>query len=101
MYYIYIIQSKATNQFYVGHSSDPWRRLQEHNTVKTDANAGDITDWQFVALFSVSEDRADALAIERLIKKQKGPRLIEMMLDPGFIPAKKLAQLVRVPHVKD
>lgn len=101
MFYIYIIQSKENGQFHAGHSSDPWRRLVEHNTEKTDASTGKQGDWELAAVFSVSEERSDALAIERLIRKQKGPRLIEMMIDPTFVPEKKLAQLVRVPHVRD
>ncbi|MBI3136568.1 MAG: GIY-YIG nuclease family protein [Bacteroidetes bacterium] len=101
MFYIYIIQSKENSQFYVGHSSDPWRRLLEHNTVKTEASTGKYADWELVAVFSVSPERSDALVVERLIKKQKSQRLIGMLIDPDFIPQKKLAQLVRVPHVRD
>jgi predicted GIY-YIG superfamily endonuclease len=31
VYYIYILHSPSLVKYYVGHSDDPWRRLEEHN----------------------------------------------------------------------
>ncbi|MBI3136569.1 MAG: GIY-YIG nuclease family protein [Bacteroidetes bacterium] len=101
MFYIYIIQSQCTGQFYVGHSADPWKRLIEHNTASTDKYTGKYTDWHLVAVFEVSQSRADALRIERFIKRQKSRQFILRLLAHDFLPSGKLAQLVRVPHLRD
>ncbi len=101
MYYLYILQSKKGGQFYVGHSSDPWKRLEEHNTPRTDKYTGKYADWELVGIFKISEIRADALLVERFIKSQKSKQFIVRILSEDFIPAGKLAQLVRVPKLRD
>jgi putative endonuclease len=52
------------------------------------------------AVFQCSTDRATALRIERFIKLQKSKTLIEKMLS-GVTLHGILAQLVRVPHLRD
>jgi putative endonuclease len=101
MYYIYLIQSQSSNLFYVGYSSDPWKRLQEHNTERTDKFTGKYHDWVLKAVFKVSENKGEALQVERFIKRQKSKVLLMKLTDPGFIPNGVLAQLVRVPHLRD
>ena len=56
--------------------------------------------WELVALFKVPS-LSLARKIENFIKKQKSRRLIEYLIDPKNIPEGKLAQLVRVPVVRD
>ncbi len=41
------------------------------------------------------------MKIERFIKKQKSRILLEKLIDPNFEPSGFLAQLIRVPHVRD
>ena len=53
-----------------------------------------------VALFECAENLGDALKIERFIKKQKSRNLI-LKLVKGEQPDGVLAQLVRVPHLRD
>lgn len=48
-----------------------------------------------------SGTQSEALLLERFIKKQKSKKLIEKIFDPEFIPKGKLAQLVRVPQVRE
>ncbi len=69
MYYIYFLYSQAADKYYVGHSQDPFKRLEQHLS-----NSGD---------------------------KYTGSYLLERMLDSKYRGTGVLAQLVRVPHVRD
>jgi putative endonuclease len=53
------------------------------------------------AIFECGVSPSQAIIIERFIKKQNSRKLIELLCNPGFIPVGKLAQLVRVPHLRD
>jgi len=101
MFYLYIIYSSSAEKYYVGHSADPWRRLAEHNTNSSDKYTGKYQGWNLVAVFAVSENRGDADRIEKFIKKQKSRNLLLRMIDPAFTGTGVLAQLVRVPHLRD
>ena len=101
LYYLYILQSKKSGNYYVGYSKDPWRRLQEHNTVDRDTFTSKHQPWSLKAVFEVGTNEGEALKIERFIKKQKSRVLLEKLTDPEFFPIRLLAQLVRVPHVRD
>jgi len=35
MFYVYILKSKSANRFYIGHTNNLKRRLEEHNAGKT------------------------------------------------------------------
>ncbi len=100
-YYIYMIYSISIDRHYVGYSSDPWLRLGQHLNNTKDKFTGKATDWTLLAVFEVSESEPDAIRMERFIKKQKSRKLIEQLCSPDFIPTSYLAQLVRVPHVRD
>ena len=53
------------------------------------------------ALFECSVIKSDAIKIERFIKKQKSRKFIELLCNENFIPNGILAQLVRVPNIRD
>ena len=99
-YYIYILLS-ASGKNYIGYSTDPWKRLVEHNTVIHNTFTSKHRPWQLISVFLVGESEAEAIRVERFIKKQKSKTLISKLIDPSFIPAGELARLVRVPHVRD
>ena len=101
MYYIYILYSSLADKYYVGYSSDPWRRLDQHLNNDGTKFTGSFKDWEISAIFEASTNIAEAMKIERFIKRQKSRKLIERMLDDGFTGTGLLAQLVRVPHVRD
>ncbi len=100
-YYIYIIHSLSINRYYIGYSSNPWNRLEQHLTNSGEKYTGQTNDWNLKAVFEVSQNESEAIQIERFIKKQKSRNLIEQLCNPDFIPVGNLAQLVRVPHVRD
>jgi putative endonuclease len=101
MFYLYILYSITADKYYIGHSEDPWERLAHHNTDDKTTYTAKYRPWDIAAVFEAGKTRAVALAIERFIKKQKSRTLIEQLVQPDFIPTGKLAQLVRVPHVRD
>ena len=101
MYYIYILYSEKHDLYYCGSSEDPWRRLQEHNTSPRNTFTSKYRPWALKAVFQAGDSRAEAEKYERFLKKQKSRRLIEKLVDPEFIPQGLLAQLVRVPHLRD
>jgi putative endonuclease len=99
MFYIYIIYSNTAERFYVGHSENPWDRLVQHNENEGDKYTGKYQNWELKAVFQVSENRGDALIIEKFIKRQKSKKLLLKLIEPEFIPSGDLAQLVRVSKI--
>jgi len=99
MFYIYIIYSNTAEKFYVGHSENPWDRLVQHNENEGDKYTGKYQNWELKAVFQVSENRGDALLIEKFIKRQKSKKLLLKLIEPEFIPMGDLAQLVRVSKI--
>nr|WP_294861046.1 GIY-YIG nuclease family protein [uncultured Fluviicola sp.] len=100
-YYIYFLYSLSIDRYYVGYSSNPWTRLEQHLTNSGDKYTGKVKDWKLQAVFEISKTESDAIRMERFIKKQKSRNLIEQLCAPDFVPVGYLAQLVRVPHVRD
>jgi putative endonuclease len=100
MYYIYIIYSESADMYYIGSTDAPQRRIEEHNTSYSNTFTSKFRPWAMAALFECSYDRATAMRIEKFIKKQKSRTLIEIMVS-GAALSGELAQLVKVPHLRD
>ncbi len=100
MFYLYILYSVTADKYYVGYTNDFKRRLFEHNTSERITYTSKYRPWVIKAVFTCGEDEATATQIEKFIKKQKSRILIERMI-AGDILTGILAQLVRVPHVRD
>ncbi len=76
-FWVYILQSEASGQYYVGHTNNLADRLRRHNASRTVANRG-RGPWRLVH----SEEfrtRAAAGTRERAIKAQKSRRYIESL----------------------
>ena len=102
MYYIYILYSSRGDKFYVGYSSNYQLRLIQHNTQEYfNTYTSKYRPWKISAVFECSSEESTAIKTERFIKKQKSRKLIEQLIDPSFQPNGSLAQLVRVPHMRD
>ena len=101
MFYIYILYSATSDIYYVGHNNNPWERLIQHNTKESDTFSSKHQPWNLVCVFECGSTRSEALKLERFIKKQKSRTVIEKLIEPTFIPLGKLAQLFRVPHVRN
>jgi putative endonuclease len=101
MYYIYILYSPTSDLYYVGYTNDYVRRLNEHNHQDYfDTFTSKHRPWSLSAVFECGDSEKEAIKIERFIKKQKSRRFIEKMLKTEKFEG-MLAQLVRVPHVRD
>jgi len=70
-FYIYILHSISIERYYIGYSSDPWKRLEEHLQNDVEHYTGKAKDWELKAVYFVSENRSEAMQMERFIKKQK------------------------------
>jgi putative endonuclease len=101
MFYLYILYSDKFDKYYVGSSLNPWKRLVKHNSSKFNTFTSKYRPWVLKAVFEAGKTRGEAEKIEKFIKKQKSRNLIVKLSQPDFIPNGKLAQLVRVPHVRD
>ena len=73
----------------------------EHNSSQDATYTSKYRPWFLKAVFYVSEIENDAVKIERFLKRQKSRKLLEDLINPHFQPVGRLAQLVRVPHVRD
>ncbi len=101
MYYIYILYAASTDKFYVGYSDDPQRRLIEHNSKPFNTFTSKYRPWSLRAVFACSENKGDAMRIEKFIKQQKSRKLIEQLIQEDYLPSGYLAQLIRVPYLRD
>jgi putative endonuclease len=100
MYFIYILYSEKSDKYYVGHTDDVNQRLEIHNNSDRITYTSKHRPWKIMAVYECGTDRGDALKIERFIKRQKNRKLIQKLIDGGKFEG-VLAQLVRVPHVRD
>ena len=101
MYCIYVIYSGSADIYYVGYTNEPQRRLEEHNSKPHNTFTSKHRPWIMKVLFECGNSESQTIVTERFIKKQKSRKLIELLCHPHFIPVGKLAQLVKVPHMRD
>ena len=100
MYYIYIIRSKKTGKLYIGHTDNVARRLWEHNNNPRMTFTHKFRPWKLLKSFPVSNNRSDAMKIEKYIKKMKSKKfVIKLIDDPDLF--NEIAQRVRVPKHRD
>ena len=69
---IYILFSKSTDRYYIGHTSDVNRRLEEHNhpeELSKYTEKGIL--WNLILSFDISHSRGEARKVEKFIKMQK------------------------------
>ncbi|MCH7401148.1 GIY-YIG nuclease family protein [Belliella kenyensis] len=100
-FYLYILYSPKFDKFYIGYSADLWIRLDQHNSGTFHKFTSSYRPWGLSAVFKIGRDRSLAMKMEKFIKKQKSRSLLEKLIDVNFVPEGFLAQLVRVPHVRD
>ena len=100
-YFIYILFSQKCGKYYIGHSNDPFRRVNEHNTKPFNIYTSKSRPWNLAAVFSCPGEKSAAMKIEKFIKQQKSQHFIEKIVNPDFNLDGVLTQLVRVPHMLD
>lgn len=77
MYAIYVLEHQVTRRTYVGISTDPQRRLRQHNGeisggARTTKRHG--PGWRIVDNTECVYDKGTALRIERKVKKSRGKK---------------------------
>ncbi len=79
-YSIYILYSPSADKFYVGQSNDVARRLEEHNNPIRSTFTSKYLPWEMACFFAVSEDRGEAMKVEKHIKNQKSRGFIKQLI---------------------
>ena len=75
MFKIYVLQHSLTGRSYVGISTDPTRRLRQHNGELTGGarcTTRMTPDWELIEVSQSEYTRSDALRLERAVKKSRG-----------------------------
>jgi putative endonuclease len=79
MYKTYIIKSLIKKRYYIGHTSDLLRRLEEHNSGKTKSTRPYIP-WVLV-YYEDFDTKNEAYAREMKIKSYKGGRAFKSLIE--------------------
>ena len=79
-YYVYIIFSPSADKYYVGHTDSVIRRLSEHNHPIRTKYTSKHKPWELKWFFEVSDQRSDAMMVEKYIKRQKSKQYIQELI---------------------
>ena len=76
---VYILYSKTAKRYYIGSSEDPERRLRQHNDPEYHGSrTTKVWPGPWVIVWQQElPDRAQAMQLERKIKKQGAKRFLE------------------------
>jgi putative endonuclease len=85
MFYVYILHSDTSDIFYVGHTDDVERRLDEHNELSETGFTSKHRPWILAAALPVGESRTLAIKIEKHIKRQKSRTYIQQIVERNSI----------------
>lgn len=77
-YYVYILQSKKNDSFYIGYTSDLKKRLQMHNNGESQATKP-FRPYQLI-FYEAFMNRIDAKKREEYLKSGYGRRTIKALL---------------------
>ena len=78
MYWVYILKSKKDNNFYIGHTNNLDRRLEEHNSGKDRS-----TKWRRPFELHYSEkftSRKDTIAREIFLKRMRNKKFFDKLM---------------------
>ena len=78
MFFVYILYSKKIDRYYVGYTSDPEKRLLEHNT-GISAYTSRADDWELMYQEEFPS-REEAHKRELAIKKKKSVKYIQWLI---------------------
>jgi putative endonuclease len=81
VFYVYILFSERGDKFYVGHSSDPERRLIEHNTSPELKYTSKFRPWKLLMAIEISDSRGDAIKVEGFLKAQKTSEFLRKIVN--------------------
>lgn len=86
-WYVYVLVSVAKRRTYVGITTDPERRLQQHNGERPGGarSTRACRPWERARLHGPFETRGDALRLERALKRRRGEARL-LPLGEGVFP---------------
>ncbi len=74
-YFVYILESESTGKLYIGQTTDPEKRLADHNRgASTYTKNG--SPWKCIGLFKFAT-RNEALTLEKKLKSWKNPMRVK------------------------
>jgi putative endonuclease len=79
MFYVYILQSICFNRYYVGHSADVRKRLNEHNACKVRSIKA-FAPWKIVYT-EILGTKSDAFKMEMEIKSYKSGKAFQKLIN--------------------
>jgi putative endonuclease len=68
MFCIYILYSQSADRYYIGHTDDLIRRIEEHNNVIKNSYTSKFRPWILKASLPVSDSRGEARKVEFYLK---------------------------------
>ncbi|MBS9524416.1 GIY-YIG nuclease family protein [Litoribacter ruber] len=83
MFFVYAIKSKVDGRIYVGFSTDPVKRLKEHNAGKTKSTKG-FRPWEIIYQ-ETAKTRTEARAREIFLKSGSGKEFLKSIKDLGIL----------------
>ena len=78
MFYVYILRSRIKERFYIGHTADYVKRLNEHNRGKVKSTKAYLP-WEIVHLENF-DNKSDAFKREMLIKSYKSGEAFKSLI---------------------
>lgn len=69
-HFVYVLESEIDNSWYIGYTTDPTRRLKDHNTSKN-ASTKAKKPWN-ILYFEAYRSKQDALGREKFLKSGSG-----------------------------
>ena len=81
-YYVYILESRKTDDLYVGYTADLRKRFKEHNR-GLNFSTKPYTPWQLIH-YEAYRNEKDAKRREKYLKTSQGSRLLKRMLKEYF-----------------
>lgn len=82
MFYVYVLQSKRTDELYKGYTADLRERLQKHNRGLNFSTKGQ-RPWSLIH-YEAYHNEKDARRREKYLKTSQGSRLLKRMLKEYF-----------------
>ena len=70
MYFVYILESKISHHYYIGHAINVYRRLDEHNDGKC-LHTKKYRPWKLIT-FLAFEGKRKAISFEKYLKTGSG-----------------------------
>ena len=80
MFYLYILYSVSSDEYYIGYSDNVDRRLSEHNHSERTTYTSKHRPWILIKQIEISNNWGFAMKIEKAVKKSKSRILIEKII---------------------